>query len=374
MSTDVITFDSMRDKLHTLEHVHDVLQRTEPLATHTFTVGQDVHFTVERGWQTGLDARAGTDRVAATIALGRGPSTQEFELTKDALLEATSACGINQTYVSRCPAELIEPQLNYWFREGMLTNRGGNRDFQLLVAGGVGAAVTRASITPFSNLSLVEQALAGVRARFGDVEVLADYKFDHSLRRTHLRLILPGQRRTITGTDTPDDEWSIGLQVKNSLIGAEKTAIDGYLFRWYCTNGAIDTHSTSGTWTRRGGGTEEEVYEWARGAVDEVLGGLEHALDRVQETVHMPIQGRANEVLRDVFDRYRTPVPERARIVERMVEAGQLTMYSVMGAITEVANDDGMDPRHVEGLLRMGGDLPHAAHDRCGECYRLMRH
>lgn len=371
-----VTIEQMRSKLHPIERIYQVLQTTEPLATIGFPLGDTVRFAVTPGWHHGLDAKAGNDVVDAQIMIGTGAATTTFPLTKDALLEATSITGLQKTYASRCPAELLTPALNYWWREG-LTVKGTNiRDYQLLVAGGNGAAITRGSITPFSNLRLLDETVAGIQARYGsDVEILADYKFTHSLRKTHIRLIVVDDQRTITGTGVADDTWSTGVQIRNSLIGEEKTSIDGYLFRYWCTNGAIDTRASSGTWTRRGGGKETEVYEWARAAVDDVLGGLEGALDAVQGLVGITLEGQANEILRDVFEHYRVPLAERTRIIENIVNSGErLTMYSVMAAITEVANDTNLPPAHVENLLRMGGDLPHAATSRCDACRRLMPH
>jgi len=370
-----ITVSDMRAKLLTLDEVHDQLGRSEPLATHNFTVGDAVRFTIDDDWHHQVPELDGTDPVKATVELGHGPGRVEHRLTKDALLEATSVCGISKTYAARCPGPLLQPHLNYWFREGLAT-KAGHRDYQLLSAGGNGAAITRSSIVPFSNLRLLDEAVDGIRKHFGaGTEILADYKFTHSLRRTHLRLIVPATNREITGTGTDDDTWCLGLQLKNSLTGELRTSIDGYLFRWVCTNGAIDTHATSGAWTRRGQGAEDEVYEWARSAVDEVLGGLEGSLDAVQEMVTIPIEGHVNDVLRDVFEYYRVPLPERARIIEALIEAGgPITMYTVMAAITQVANDTSMDPAHVENLLRMGGDLPHAATSRCDACQRLLPH
>ncbi len=370
-----ITVSDMRSKLFTLDEVGAELGRTEPLSTHNFTVGDAVRFRLDDDWHYQINDLDGTDPVNAYVQLGHGPGTTEHRLTKDAVLEATSICGISKTYAARCPAPLLTPQLNYWFREG-LAAKPGHRDYQLLSAGGNGAAITRSSIVPFSNLRLLDQAVTGIREHFGTgAEILADYKFSHSLRRTHLRLIVPDTSREITGTGTADDTWCLGLQIKNSLTGESRTSIDGYLFRWVCTNGAIDTHATSGAWTRRGGGPEAMVYEWAREAVDEVLGGLEHSLDAVQEMVTIPIEGHVNDVLRDVFDHYRVPLPERARVIEALIEAGgPLTMYTLMAAITSVANDTSLDPAHIENLLRMGGDLPHAATSRCDACQRLLPH
>jgi hypothetical protein len=298
-------------------------------------------------------------------------------LTKDAILEATSFCGIPKTYAARCPAELIEPQLDYWFR-GALQGRTGPRQFQLLSVNGLGAAITKSTVRPFSNLRLLDETLNGIEAAYGSGDVLVDNKFTHTLKRTHMRLIISAHQRLMANTGTSDDAWSIGVQIRNSLVGDEQTSIDGYLFRWACTNGQIDTRSSSGTWSRRGGGNEAEVYEWARGAVDEILGGMEPALDAVQALTEVPVAGHANEVLRDIFTTYKVSLPERARIIEGMVDAGgQLTMYSVMNAITQVANDPEINPTQVESLMRMGGDLPHAARERCGAdnpCGRLMPH
>lgn len=366
-----ITIDDMRSKLYTLDQVHTALARTEPLATHNFSVGDTVRFRLEDGWHNPINDLGGTDPVDAYVHIG----DSEHRLTKDAILEATSVCGISKTYAARCPAPLLEPHLNYWFRQG-LAAKPGHRDYQLLSAGGTGAAITRSSIVPFSNLRLLEQAIDGIYAAYGkDTEILADYKFTHSLRRTHLRLIVPETRQDITGAGDHDHPWCLGLQMKNSLTGETRTSFDGYLFSYVCTNGAIDTHASSGAWQRRVGGAEDDVYQWARTAVDEVLGGLEGSLDAVQEMTAMRIEGHANDLLRDVFDHYRVPLPERARIIEHIIEAGgPLTMYSIMAAITAVANDATMDPGHVENLLRMGGDLPHAATSRCDACQRLLSH
>lgn len=375
--TGSITVQEMKHKLLPLDHVRNVLASTEPLSTYGFTVGNHVRFNVGAGWEHGIDARPGTDPVDAYIVLGGGIGAVEFQLTKDALLEATSICGLTKTYAARCPSALVEMQLNYWFREGLGVRRSSNRDFQLLVAAGNGAAITRQSIVPFSNLRLVEQAIDGIEARYGHGEVLADYKFTHSLRKTHLRLIVPAHERLMINTGESDDIWSVGLQVKNSLIGEDRTSLDAYLFRWLCTNGQIDARHTSGVWRRSGAsGRDSEVYEWARAAVDDILGGLEPALDAVQALTGVPVAGTVSDALRDVFEHYRVPLPERARIIDNVINAGgDLTMYTLMNAITQVANDSHLEPTHIENLLRLGGDLPHAVTRRCDEtnpCGRLV--
>ncbi len=366
-----ITADSMRESLVPLDTVREALAATEPLGTHTFSLDEAILFDVASGWNHGIDGRPGNDTVPAAVYFGRTLST-EYQLTKDAVFEAAQIAGLRPSTAERLPGPLLSDHLNFWFRTAHAGKAKTPKEYQLLTTGGIGAAITKASVNPFSNLALLDRALAGIEARYGTGEVLADYKFTHTLKRTHLRLIVPEHRRVIERTGTDNDEWSVGLQIKNSLIGDDRTSIDGYLFRWWCTNGAIDTKATSGVWKRRNTGGEAEVYEWARAAVDDILGGLESTLDSVQSMVDIPIDGDAHTVLRDVFEHYRVPVPERARIIDELLAAGQLTMYALMQAITTVANTADLDPSHVEALMRVGGDLPHTAHERCTGCQRLI--
>jgi hypothetical protein len=363
-----IIANQMKDKLKTVDQLRDVLATTEPLGSLGFPVGDGVRFRVDPAWNHGLEAKAGTELVDAYVNLGSGES-KEFQLTKESLLEATSIVGLSKGYASRTPAKYVEPQLNYWFREGL-----AGKDFKLLTVGDeMGAAFTRATVEPFSNLRLLDETVAGIQEQYGsDAEILVDYKLDHGLPRTAFRLIVPEKSRVIENTGTSNDTWSVGLQVKNSLIGLDQTEVSGYLFRWWCTNGCINTMASSGTWSRRGGGQGDEVYSWARESVDSVLGGLEHALDQVQDLTSVEIDGETTEVLRDIFTQYRIPVPQRESIIANMVEVTDLTMYSVMQAITQAANASDIAPGHAEALMRAGGDIPSSVHDRCDSCRRLV--
>ena len=49
-----------------------------------------------------------------------GCTATSTRLTKDALLEATSLIGITKQYAMKSPAHLLQPHLNYWYK-----NEGG---------------------------------------------------------------------------------------------------------------------------------------------------------------------------------------------------------------------------------------------------------
>lgn len=366
-----ITINDMRSKLHTLDHVHTVLGRNEPMQPMPFTVGDvGLRFRAEAGWHHGAKAKDGNERVNVFVSLGG----REYQLTRSTLEETCVAFGFKREYPTTCPAELLIPHMNHWYREGLLDQPKRNRDFQYLINGDTAVAFAKQSLRPFSNLSLLDQLVAGIHAKYGsDTEILADYKFSHTLRSTYLRLVIPEASRVLHDTGTDDDTWALGIAMKNSLTGSLQTSIEGYLFRYVCTNGQIDRNATSGVWTRRKDATESEVYAWARNAVDEVLGGLDGALDAVQSLTQLGIDGNLADTIRDVFEHYRIPIHQRPKIIRILEDhEGEVTMYVIMNAITQVANEHGLEPATVEALLRVGGDLPYTADQRCGACHRLM--
>lgn len=364
--TQIVVADMVaKSKLLTLDEVREALAASEPL-TAVSLPATAVDFRLDKDWDR--DA-AGTELVDAFLTVGG----TEYQMTSDALLEATTAMGLNKAYVRKTPAALIVPQLKYWYKGGFeLEDKG--KEYKALVVQDKCQAITRATINPFSNLRLLDESLNAIEEKYGKGEVFVDPKFEHSLRRTHLRLIVPEYMRTMTDTGTEDDNWSIGVQFLNSLIGEHQTEINGYMFRWWCINGAIDTFANSSKWSRKSGGQSDSVYDWAREAVDEVLGGLEHSLDLVQATAEISVEGEVNDVLKEIFDTFQIPGAARQLVVDNMVESDDLTMYSVMQAITAAANSPEVDPAHILGLMQAGGSLPHIATQRCGSCRRFTAH
>ena len=264
-----------------------------------------------------------------------------------------------------------------WVNRILTENLARSKDMKLLVnpVTSIGTALTRATIQPFSNLQFLDIMLEGIQAVYGEGEVLADYKFHHDLERTNLRLIVPGAQRLISGTRVADDTWSAGVQLRNSLAGTEQTAIDGYLFRWWCTNGCTDTIASVSALNRRQSPSPDEAYDWARESVNEILGGLESSFDAVQSTAGVAVEpDQVAGVMRDLFTEHAVPARSRERIVTELADAGEdMTVYDVLNAITVSANAPGVSPDATEQILRLGGHVAHVvSNDRCGECRRIL--
>jgi hypothetical protein len=380
-----VDFDKMRGKMVTLDTLREKLSATEPLDQSSFPLGDYIRFDIHPGWEQSIDPEAPVD------CYMDGPSGQKFRLTKTTVLEAGSYAGLTKLYQQRCPTGMFKEQLDYWF-----SGQGGAActvpgEVKVLARAPhegegdhpIALGLTRGTIVPFSNLALLDAMLGGIEKAYGQGEVLADYKFNHNLERTDFRLVVPGHTRNIAGTRVADDTWCTGLSLRNSITGLKQPRLDGYLFRWWCTNGSIDTLATAGALARRSVATPEEAYEWARHSVDSVLGGLEHSLDAVQELAGAVVVNnstpegahRLRTVLDDLFQMYAIPTASRELITANIAElGGDITLYDIMNAITVTANVGGeaLSPRSVEQIMTLGGHIAHAASSRCHECYRLM--
>jgi hypothetical protein len=382
--SNVVTVEQMQEQLHSVDWARQKLAETEPLFEYVFTTG-NVKLVLEDADAEGKPwfERELTGVAPAYLEVGDGGD--RFQLTRQALMETASVCHIPRAYQVEIPPSLLAQNINWWLSTGL-----GERDLKMLSSenipvatpatpwpepGWLARAVCRATISPFSNLALMDRMLAGLEQQYGKGEVLVDYKFHHDLEATAMRLIVPGKQRVISGTPVADDTWSTGLQLKNSLIGLTQTQLDGYLFRWWCTNGSIDTLATSGGFARRGA-SEDDALAWAAESVEEILGGLEHTLDEVQEMTSMPVTGDVTTVLGDLFREHGLPGRDQSRVIAAMADTEDMTMYGLMQAVTQAANLDDLPQRSVEALLRMGGHLVRAASaGRCSKdapCRRIL--
>lgn len=352
-----VTLDQMKDKLLSVEQVTQELQKTEPLSTDYLSSESKVKFRLDPDWAHGLDALKGTDPVGVAMTI----NGVERQMTKEAALQAGANFGLPAPYMSKkVPAHYIEGLLNYHYSGGM-----GDTEYNILAVGDTISAFTRPTLVPFSNLNLLEKTVEGIQQRHGaDTPIYADYKFHNSLFQTDVRLVIPAQERIMQDTNMSDvptggeDVWMAGVHLSNSLVGKKQTSLEAYMFRWWCTNGATTFLEGVGNWSRRSNGQNDDIYEWARESVDEILGGLEYRFDQVQALAHLNVAGNTADVLREIFAQYEVPVSQRDSIMARLLESETLTMYSIMNAITQVANEADMEDRRRDRLMRIGGALP----------------
>lgn len=357
-----VAVDEMRDQLVTLDDVYGLLDQTEPLHREIIDSDSKITFDIEDGWNDAFDTMEPTEEIPGIMRL----NGTERALTKGGLLSAGVQFGISSSYAKTLPGPVLSDLLNYHYGDGM-----SSKSFGMLAVHDQVATFNRPTLTSFSNLRILDQVVGGIQEVYGDdVEILADYKIHNDLDRTDLRLIIPDTERTVSGTVMPDvpangtDSWSTGVHLSNSLSGASQTSVETYLFRWWCTNGCTTANSDIGTWNRKSYGQDpESVYEWAREAVEDVLGGMEHKFEEIQKLAGVKVAASlTSDVLRDIFATYRVPVAQQDFVRDYLLRADEITMYTIMAAISEAANDPRLTNKNADKLMRIGGNISNFSH------------
>ncbi len=352
-----ITIKDLDKKVLSLEDVYRTLERTEPLADTVIDNESNIKFRLEPDWAMSYDGVEATEPVGAFMTINGA----ERAMTKEAVTQAAAHFGLSSSYISKkLPAPLFERLMNYHYGAGM-----GGESFNVLSVGDTVSAFAKPTIQPFSNIQLLDSVVEAIQGRHGkDAPIYADYKIGNSLLKTNIRLITPMTEREITSggmDDVPNgqgDVWYAGVHLSNSLVGKTQTTLEAYLFRYWCTNGCTTTMRDVKPWNRKRDGQQDNVYEWPRDSVDEIMGDMEAQFDQVQSLTRLGTEGNTADVLRLIFDEYAVPISQQNPIQQRLLEQESLTMYKILNAITEVANDEELDDKRRDRLMRIGGAIP----------------
>jgi hypothetical protein len=353
-------------RMKSLSQLEGTLSTTEPLSAVQFVPDgtEYVEFTLPNGWNAELGEKEGTFETSATIEM----FGETYSLTKDAALQATSMIGLPRKYAMRTPGAMMAEHLNYWFSHGT-----AGQSFKLLHSDGKGLAFTKGSVVPVSNVKVLHKAVDLMCEKYGiiDNDIVVDFKYHHDLRFTQYRLVMTEPYASIYNevTDT-NDQWSYGLDVQNSLTASAPLRLRGYLFDWSNHGGCTSSHSTTGAYSRKGTPSEDDALQW----LEDAFAGaddLKHEFDALPKLTTINLEGEINTALREIFEKYKVPKTVRQDVINGIYASEDLSMYGVLGAITEAANNPELTHQEVNRLLEIGGDLPGQATGRCKACHRL---
>jgi hypothetical protein len=316
---------------------------------------------------------------------GRFPDGRPVQLTRQAAQQLGSTCKANKRYQEFIPPEKLSDLATWALQEGLKES-----ELKLLTSGtGAGpddaevplaVAQARATVTPFSNLRLLDLVLLAARAKLGNAAAdgaVVDYKLWHDLEHSSFRVVFPLVQQVVTGTGTDDDAWAYGIEVSNSATGAKQTRINGYMFRFATTAGITDVEHSAGGFNRRGS-SPEAVYAWAADAAGDILDGPAEAFNGLQVLTERNVNAEYERVLAQLF--HESPVSKelKLRILAGLEESlDDFTMFSLAHASAEAANLDGTTWREARSLFDLAGHIVHQGGGMCDGslpdgCRRLL--
>jgi hypothetical protein len=353
--------------MKSLTQLENTLQETEPLSGVEFKPdgSTEVTFNLPNGWNQDLTEKEGTFETAATVEM----HGEIYSLTKDAALQATSLIGVTRQYAMRTPGSMMAEHLNYWMSHG-----SEKKSYKLLHANGKGLAFTKGKVVPVSNVQILHMAVEKLSQEFkvDEDQIVVDFKYHHDLRFTQYRLVVAEALDSIESTVRGEpDLWSYGVDVTNSLTAEAPLEIRGYLFNWWNHAGNTSTHATTGRYSRKGSPTEDGALEWLEESFSHVFADLAHEFVSVSKLPQIDVEGEITPALREIFEKYKVPAKPREDVINLIYSSEDLTMYGVLSAITEAANNPQLTHQDVNRLLQIGGDLPGQATGRCKACHRL---
>lgn len=368
--------------LLTLAEARTSFAATEPLAAVAFAVDPEMsdaerpYVQFDDAWRLHGEDVAATAPVEAWLTVPELDG-QRFQFTYQAARQLGSTARQPQDLQVSHPAELHQVIINWWLARGL-----GVRKIKLLLSPHQGegpdgekvplvVAQTRDTVTPFSNLALLDEMLKVLTARYGREaaeRALVHFAMSHDLEHTDCTVVVPQAGKDIAG-----ETWVPGAQFTNSCIGLKQTTVTGALMVADSAGVALDGAHSAGGFKRKNS-NPEDAYEWAAESTNDVLGALDIAWGNVAELSHMPVGIQPGTFVESLCGEFKVPKAQMQRLTAVLEEwPGELTMASLVQITTRCANMEDLPWRTVAQLQEMAGHIIHSEGGRCSKdkpCYR----
>jgi hypothetical protein len=367
--------------LLTLEEARNQFAKTEPLQAVSFQTFQEGERKAPRAiygekWRFRAEDADPTEPVPVWLEVPE--LNRRFQLTFQAAQQLGSTCRIPQDLQVSIPAEHCQTLVNWFLAEGL-----GERPLKLLLAGmgedehggGVPLAVaqTRATVTPFSNMALLDQVCQAIASQFGKeaaATAQAHFTLHHDLEHTDIRVVVPGAAQDVAG-----DPYAPVVEFTNSCIGLKQTTVTGALMRMESGGVMLDTAHSAGGFKRLQS-TPEMAYDWTAESAKDVLEALQMAYANVARLATTPVGDHMGTYVSSLCGEFRIP-KNLVTLIDTLLEESDedLTMLTLAADVARLANMSGLKWRAVQQMMSMAGHVVHAVGARCSKdrpCYRAL--
>lgn len=333
--------------------VDDLKLLTREQVSATLAPTEDLEFiTIKPGQENGVVFSGDKDHPILEIG------DRQFQMAEKALVSAAGSIGLPRGFTKKSPMPVLLPVLNYWYGEGL------NQPIRAIVGDDVLLRTTtdRVKSLPVSN----EQLLAAAEGVIGKDNIAGYHKVSSTLDYTTMSLVTTKQFQAVN-----EDTLFGGVQIKNSVLGKETVEVSPYVFRQWCTNGAIASESL-GRYTRKRRGEGGDIGDWMSEIIGDASNVLDREFERIRHLTTISVKGHLGEVLDGIRKDHNIPKKVMEDIMDEATSSNSSTMYDIWNCITKVAtHSDVLTPVSAIKLQGIAGHVT-KQNELCGSCYRVI--
>jgi len=279
----------------------------------------------------------------------------ELRINPQALIDTAHCIGMPKKYVGKCPSDLLFPHLNYWFGEGMST------PVRVITREGVVVSMTadRVKTAVVSNERLLQIA----EEKLGNEHIVGYHQIHTDLDLSTISVVTDQ-----TFEPVKEDTLFGGIKIQNSILGKDVVEVSPYIFRQWCSNGAITSQSL-GRYTRK---KHDNLNNWFGEIIEGSSSELEKEFERIRHLTQVSVKGHVPETIQGIAKDRRISQKITEEILERASSEKVETMYDLWNCITWVASHNvELTPLAATRLQWTAGVIS-KEHEICETCHRIL--
>jgi len=289
---------------------------------------------------------------------------KEIQLEPTAIESLTSRIGMPRTYLKKIPREqiptLVLPHLNFWYGEQFT-----EQTMRLLSINDRAIMVSPRTNNRYVKISEIVDA---IERQLGKENVVGYHKpWLHSWENIEFSVVTP-KTAEVKGNDL----MNAGIRIHHNLLGTGPSRLTAYMFRQWCSNGAI-TMDDIDTWSSRN--NEEDFSLWIQKSTREAGTAFDKEIGRLKKLSEIPTDGNSADILTGVLEGSSVPQNLQTEVRNIFIDENVETLYDVYNVLTRIGTHSEYFNEHpnARGLLeRVGANL--SLHSEfCPTCHRQNR-
>ena len=274
--------------------------------------------------------------------------TSISKLPKAKLEEVGQIVGVPQSYATKCPANILLPQVEYWFGKY-------NKTIYYYQKSGAILRITsnaQAYVDPIEMFKAVEKPLSSISA--------IDYL--HINGHITCAIVTPKGKEVKVG-----DIVNYGVQFSIYPAGEYYPQINSYLYRLACSNGATSSMNVFHCEKKNYG----SVIAWAEEAAQKAWAKAEDEVEilKSMDTTKLPTQ--TETIVRKLISVASVPRTVRQALIQRVQDDKPQTMYDLWNIITSIGQGFG-ETANLSGQMKLAAGKLMEHYTVCPSCRRPL--